>query len=404
MSRKWVEEESRHWVERGIITEEQRRQIAELYPYKRSISERLPVFGALLIGAGILTFVASNWSAIPQLFRLLLIIITMSGFYVFGYRNEKRGAKALGISLLALGVITFGAGIFLTGQMFHLIAYDARAFIIWSLPAIILLWMYRGRLLYFLVLAILNVGQLYSVISFQQFSWLLLVLLLVGAGGYALQNRQRIIFTTLTPSILLHGLLYLIVENQAMGWLVLIAAILYAMLDWLSDRPARIAGQLGTLISAFFLDVFFIFFLGEMGNEKVPLATAFFILFAGAFVLSYLGKRRHGEALTLVEWTVFLPFFYWGAGGDVMYLLILFVFSGYLLWIGYREDWSNKVNAGTLLFLFSTFIGYIQVAWDFLPKSLFFLVGGLLLFALNAFLQRQRRKLLHDEDKGGGQV
>ncbi|MMZ62533.1 hypothetical protein D1872_247470 [compost metagenome] len=87
-----------------------------------------------------------------------------------------------------------------------------------------------------------------------------------------------------------------------------------------------------------------------------------------------------------------------------MYLLILFVFSGYLLWIGYREDWSNKVNAGTLLFLFSTFIGYIQVAWDFLPKSLFFLVGGLLLFALNAFLQRQRRKLLHDEDKGGGQV
>ncbi|WP_276916144.1 DUF2157 domain-containing protein [Aneurinibacillus aneurinilyticus] len=404
MSRKWVEEESRQWVERGIITEEQRRQIAELYPYKRSISEKLPVFGALLVGAGILTFVASNWSAIPQLFRLMLIVLTMSGFYVFGYRNEERGAKAFGISLLALGVITFGAGIFLTGQMFHLIAYDARAFIIWSLPAILLAWMYRGRLLYFLALVILNAGQLYSAISFQQFSWLLLVLLLIGAGGYALQNRQRVIFTALTPSILLHGLLYLIVENQAIGWLILMSAILYAVLDWLSDRQARIAGQLGTLISAFFLDVFFIFFLGEMNNEQAPLAATFFILFAGAFVLSYLGKRKHSEALTLVEWTIFLPFFYWKAGGDVMYLLILFVFSGYLLWIGHREEWSSKVNAGTLLFLFSTFVGYIQVAWGFLPKSLFFLVGGLLLFVLNAFLQRQRHKRLRDEGKGGSQV
>lgn len=404
MSRKWVEEEGRHWVDRGIISEEQYGQIVALYPHKKIVSERLPIFAAILVGAGILTFIASNWSAIPQLIRLLMILFAMGGFYWFGYRKEKRGAQALGLSLIALGIITFGAGIFLIGQMFHLVAYDARAFIIWSLPAIALVWMYRSRWLYFLALFIVDAGQVYSAISFQQVSWLLLVLLLLGTGGYALRHSGRAVFASLVSSILLHSLLYLITESQAIGWLALIAAALYAALDWLPNRRTRMAGQLAALVSAFFLAVFFIFLLGEMDGEPVPNPAVFLVLFAFTFALSFFGKRKHKETVALLEWFIFLPFFYWESAGDVMYLLVLFVFSGYLLWIGYREEGSGRVNAGTLLFLLSTFIGYIQVAWDFLPKSLFFLVGGLLLFALNWFLQRQRRKLLEGNGRGGGRT
>ncbi|GEN33818.1 DUF2157 domain-containing protein [Aneurinibacillus danicus] len=404
MSRKWVEEEGRHWVDRGIISEEQYGQIVALYPHKKIVSERLPIFAAILVGAGILTFIASNWSAIPQLIRLLMILFAMGGFYWFGYRKEKRGAQALGLSLIALGIITFGAGIFLIGQMFHLVAYDARAFIIWSLPAIALVWMYRSRWLYFLALFIVDAGQVYSAISFQQVSWLLLVLLLLGTGGYTLRHSGRAVFASLVSSILLHSLLYLITESQAIGWLALIAAALYAALDWLPNRRTRMAGQLAALVSAFFLAVFFIFLLGEMDREPVPNPAVFLVLFAFTFALSFFGKRKHKETVALLEWFIFLPFFYWESAGDVMYLLVLFVFSGYLLWIGYREEGSGRVNAGTLLFLLSTFIGYIQVAWDFLPKSLFFLVGGLLLFALNWFLQRQRRKLLEGNGRGGGRT
>ncbi|MFT9846477.1 DUF2157 domain-containing protein [Aneurinibacillus sp. REN35] len=402
--RKWIEEEGKRWVEKGIITEEQKEQIAALYPYKKSAGERLPIFAAILVGAGILTFVASNWSAIPQLLRLCIILAALGGFYVAGYRTEQRGSRSLGVSLLSLGVITFGAGIFLTGQMFHLVAYDARAFIIWSLPAVILALLYRGHLLYFLTLFILHAGQLYSTVSFGQFSWLLLIILVVGAGAYALRSRERTIVAVWTPSVLLHVLLYLISAEHALGWFLLVAAVLYAGLDFLPDRHVRIAGQLGTLTSSFFLAVFFIFFLGEMDNEPVPSVPLFFVLFIGSAALSLLGKRRHGETVSMYEWVIFLPFFYWPGIGDVLYLLALFVLSGYLLWSGYREEWSGKVTMGTLLFLLSTFIGYIQVAWSFLPKSLFFLVGGLLLFALNAFLQRQRRRLLADEEKGGGRL
>jgi uncharacterized membrane protein len=404
MSRRWVEGEGRRWIEQGIITKEQYEKIVALYPYQKSVSERLPIFAAILVGAGILTFIASNWSAIPELIRLLIILIAMSGFYLFGYYKERCSARTLGLSFIVLGIITFGAGIFLTGQMFHFAAHDARAFAIWSLPAIMLTWIYRSRLLYVLTLLILNVGQLYSIISFQQFSWFLAVLLLCGMGSYALQYVQRSIIAVFTVSVLLYGVLYLSAQNQAIGWLVLIAAVLYAAFDWLKDRAARSAGQQVVLFAAFLLTIAFIFFLDEFTREAVPNVPIFLLLFVLAFAASFTGKRRWGKTKALVDWMMFLPLFYVKNIGDVMYLLMMFVFSGYLLWAGYHEERESKVRAGTLLFLISTCVGYIQVAWDFLPKSVFFLVGGLLLFALNWFLQRQRRRLLDDSGKGGDRV
>ena len=48
---------------------------------------------------------------------------------------------------------------------------------------------------------------------------------------------------------------------------------------------------------------------------------------------------------------------------------------------------------GTVAFLFSTFNVYIQYAWDALNKSLFFFIGGVLLFLISFIFERQRRRL-----------
>jgi uncharacterized membrane protein len=401
MSRKWVAEEGVHWVEKGIITQEQYNQIMELYPPKKSVTERLPLFAAILIGMGVLTFVASNWSAIPHLIRLAIMIVAMGGFYLFGYREKTRSASSFGTALLALGIITFGAGIFLTGQMFHLTAYDARAFIIWSVPALALMWMYGERIFYYLSLFILTVGQVYSAVSFGQFSWVLLFFL-IGPALYAVAGKRGEMMAMFTASVMLHSFVYIVIEEQAIGWLALIAALMYAASDWLREKSMRIASQLVALASAFFIAVFFVFLLGEIVREPLPHPLFFFSLFIGAFIFSWIGKGRRRERIDAMEWMIFLPFFYWQSFGDVMYLLVLFLFSGYLLWIGQREESSAKVNVGTMLFLLSTCIGYVQIAWSFLPKSIFFFVGGLLLFALHSFLQRQRRKWFADSGGKGG--
>src|SRR5690606_41806800 len=88
MSRKWLEKEGRRWLGLQIITQEQLEQILKLYPSKKFGIGVLPIFGGLLVGLGVLTFVAANWQEIPQWFRLGLIIAVMCGFYWSGERSK----------------------------------------------------------------------------------------------------------------------------------------------------------------------------------------------------------------------------------------------------------------------------------------------------------------------------
>ena len=60
-------------------------------------------------------------------------------------------------------------------------------------------------------------------------------------------------------------------------------------------------------------------------------------------------------------------------------MIALFVFSLQLLWRGYAEEWRAKINWGTVLFLLSTLVAYGKLTWDFMDKSLFFILGGVLM-------------------------
>ncbi|MDM5197662.1 GDYXXLXY domain-containing protein [Fictibacillus enclensis] len=67
-----------------------------------------------------------------------------------------------------------------------------------------------------------------------------------------------------------------------------------------------------------------------------------------------------------------------------------------LLSEGYRTEQRYQINWGIILFLLVTFIAYINLAWSFMPKSLFFLIGGILLFALYFFLQKKKKDVLEE--------
>src|ERR1700730_4602997 len=124
MSRSIIQKEGRRWTESGIITPAQFEQILSLYPDKKHAIGLIPILGSILVGLGILSFMAANWQDIPQLLRLLMIIALLTGFYWGGERMLSRDHEKLGIALISLGLVSFGAGIILIAQMFHLQAYD----------------------------------------------------------------------------------------------------------------------------------------------------------------------------------------------------------------------------------------------------------------------------------------
>ncbi|MBI2591108.1 MAG: DUF2157 domain-containing protein [Candidatus Brennerbacteria bacterium] len=98
---------------------------------KRTIKIILTI-GAILIGAGIFSFVAANWEEISRVLKVSILIATMLGFYIAGWHlKEKAGLVKTGAAFILLGAITYGASIFLIAQMFNIRSNWPDGFIIW---------------------------------------------------------------------------------------------------------------------------------------------------------------------------------------------------------------------------------------------------------------------------------
>lgn len=94
------------------------------------------VIGALLIGAGIFSWIASNWSDMSPFARILLVVGVMLASYGAGYALTKKGYNKTGGALHLLGAITYGASIFVVAQTFHIRAQWPDGFILWFLGTV----------------------------------------------------------------------------------------------------------------------------------------------------------------------------------------------------------------------------------------------------------------------------
>ncbi|TBL81566.1 DUF2157 domain-containing protein [Paenibacillus thalictri] len=398
MSRKWLEREGLRWVEEQIVSREQYDQILGLYDEKKNAIGLLPVLGSILTGLGIISFIAANWQDIPQWLRLLAIIIAMSGFYISGDTLLRRGHEKLGIGLVGIGLITFGAGIALVGQMFHLVAYDTASFIVWGSAGALLAYLYRSRYLYLISIVVFDVAQIYAVDSFRHFSYAGFALMAVLLGGYVWKRqRSNLLAWMFNLSLFLQVLMLFSLMDWKLSWIIPAALLMYAAGDWLRDRSELGAVQAVPLLIVFAIGVGVVLF----GDNRIAETEQFFV---GAayylpallvpLALSAWGKLRNKREVSSGDWLMFLPVMYVPSGIDLLYLVMLFLFSLFVLWRGYSEEWRMKINLGTVLFIFVTMVAYGKLTWDFMDKSLFFVLGGGILLVLSWFLNRRKNNFL----------
>jgi uncharacterized membrane protein len=97
--------------------------LASLGPERRStfgLSAILGTLGAVLIGLGVLAFVAANWEAMPRLVRLGLIAAALLVAYAAAWSFDRRNLRVFAeAGLLAAGLV-FAAAIALVGQAYHM--------------------------------------------------------------------------------------------------------------------------------------------------------------------------------------------------------------------------------------------------------------------------------------------
>ncbi|WP_281975428.1 DUF2157 domain-containing protein [Halobacillus litoralis] len=390
MNRDQLIKESEKWVDEAIITEAQREQLLGRYPKKQN-KPMLLSFAAIFIGLGFLTFVASNWSYLTDIGRLAILLTSLLSFYIIGEWVYRKRSKRVGVSLILIALLVFGSSIFLVGQMYHYTTFSAFPFFLWSLVGFGLYMILKETTFFHATLIIMTVGQLYSGIVYQDFHLWLGLLFILGMGAVVKQTRALPHIMAFSISYVLQAVILVFSEGVPSYWLIAFFLLLYVMDDFLIEKGKRRIFKTSSILSIFTMLLLQVFFLGnEYVGELTESSLYFFLVWAILFVFAVIRSAMSSTNYYWIDLLLFVPVFRFEFG-DVLSLVILFLYA--LLWLvsGYQQEVTRWINKGTVAFLLTTFVAYFQLAWDFMNRSLFFFVGGLLLFVLSYFLEKKRR-------------
>ena len=119
------------------------------------------VMGALLVGLGIIIYVAANWDVIPVWARVTMLValaaaINTAGWFLLARLDYPR----IGVALLVIGALAYGASVHLIAQIYHVPVNHPNLTTAWFLGVLPIGYIVRSRLLVgvSLVLLVLSMG------------------------------------------------------------------------------------------------------------------------------------------------------------------------------------------------------------------------------------------------------
>ncbi len=198
--RRQLKQEAEQWQKEGLISADLFQQIADRYefntlaPNNQNFTVILYSVAGILIGLGVITFVAANWQDLDRNTKVFLLFGWLIGINTIGFHLWQRTNqfRRIGQGLLLTGGLSLGAVIALTSQIFNLSGPWYGLYLIWAVGVIVM-----GASL-----------------EFQTLTMLGLILLGIGYIGYIrysdLYGKEFNLISSSMPclSILLIGLAY----------------------------------------------------------------------------------------------------------------------------------------------------------------------------------------------------
>ncbi|MBI4197558.1 MAG: DUF2157 domain-containing protein [Chloroflexi bacterium] len=383
------------WQERGLLTPEQGQAILAQYVVISPVYTRLIVvlatLGALLVGLGVILFMASNWEGIPGIGKLALLLLALVATYALGYwLKYRREMPRVGGPVIFLGALLFGAAIFLIGQQYHMRVDDPNLLTWWFLGAVPLAYLTRSR-----AILVLSILAALGMIGYRANLWLedatsygsnlmlmawFALYLTLGATLYSLAalHERRAALRVYAQPLFLFGLLV------GLGALYLLSFKLWYEETHLSGIPGT--GLPFAYMERFHISAAVAAGLGmaalllRLRQERTPSTLpydqlALFLLIGVAYYAVYLPVG--GVALNTIAAN----------------LLFAGVILG-LIFLGYIRSNELFVNLGLAFAGLDIVTRYVDFGWELLPRSLFFIAGGLVLLGAGFALERFRRRLL----------
>ena len=388
-------DEVRQWEVDGIITAEQAEAIQDRYASDSpegdgsAIGNRvvsvIAVMGAALIGLGIIAFIAANWSEIPTLAKLALMVVGTPVIYIVGWLLSYRfGYPRIGTAVILLGAIAFGASIHLVAQTYHVPVNHPNLVPLWFLGVVPLAYIARSQ-------AVLGLS----------------IILFLAAAGFRAQEWLPELDSE-EAILLLPGLLPL-------GAFLFAAGRMQARFAE-TRRFARLCDISGLLVVA--AGIYFLSFnelwegMGRRGLSFSALTVEYWAVVAASVVLiaamisvaAWRAAGRHPGpvwweagavgAMALIAAAMWLGLAF---GSDWLWWVFnLVMLAGVLAMIaaGYRWNRAWLVNLALPIFAITLFTRYFEFGLSLLGQSVAFIVAGVILLAGGFGLEYLRRRLV----------
>ncbi|QDV88145.1 DUF2157 domain-containing protein [Planctomycetes bacterium TBK1r] len=451
--RVWLVGQLDDWQLQGVLSADQADRILDLYETQAELSERkrstalLTLMGvaALLVGLGALLLIGYNWNAMPDVLKLLLIFGMIVGTQGAGFvLRFNRHATLLSEVVFFLGCLFYGAGIFLTAQIFHLNAHYPDGVWWWAVGVLPFALCLDTLLVHTLLVALLAIWCGMEIIRFGEIGlWFFgrwggipngaYSLPLLAFPGLMWAYRKGSVATValyvplLAWWIILQPIAWDMEEETvyfigAVGGLMLVIAESHS-----SGAPFAIPYRLfGVLLAAgVLLAMSFHEFNEEIQRSAfdarsgvlalvIVMLSMAIISVTAVFkrhqspeklsVVSQIGQivRRQWLPIGLVLLMVMLQLWHLLIGEPILPTIVaniaMLFLAVWLVGVGLREDRGQPFAAGVLYFLLWAVVRYVDLFGDFGgmlgAAVMFFLCGGAL-FGV-AFYWRQRRRPQHD--------
>jgi len=369
-----LEQKLQQWVAASVIDSPAADRIRNFESTHDSRGMRWPVvlaiaFGAIMVGAGVLLFVAAHWDDLSPTQRFLLVLAMIAGFHLAAGALMPR-LRALGIALHGVGTAALGAGIFLAGQIFNLQEHWPGGILLWAI----------GALLSWAVLRDWVQGTLTALLvpAWIAAEWS------VRAGHFSGAERR------LAQFLVLVAITYLGARRQvsdsiyrrALTWsggialLPLCAVLASGDLDWggRSMPSLSMSLQVAGWLMAFVL----------------PLAAAWFL--RGRAAIWNLGFALWVWAVSVLDRHEFFQ-------NLAVYGVCALGAIALVCW-GLQEQRRERINLGVAAFAITIIAFYFSTMMDKLGRSASLVAFGLLFLLGGWKLEQLRRKLVARTAKG----
>lgn len=390
--RRSVEKALKHWQQQGLLSEEKARELRASLERADSVGavRIFATIGAVLVGLGVILFVASNWVFMGPVSRVVVLFLGYAIVVVGAVVAERRGLLRVAEAVWLLATLMVGANIFLLAQLYnHSLTY-------WQGP---FLWMIGA-------LAMAVARQSRAQVALAVPLGLLALGWAGGGAGWFFDDQVQFLMSSggLRPILPIIG----------------IGLVCLSVLLARTDRLGFAGGpcfQWGTplialpfIIGTTHIEVMEWLFGIDLSVKQILVLVAAGVvlglsLAAGAFQ-SRLGRPvLSGTAVLSVLLIVPVAGQPWLTRHGLLYALyVIAIFALALLsvWIGIRARDSRLINVGMFSAAVLILIQYFSWSFKLLDRSLVFIFGGILLIGLSIFLEKKRRALVSEIASSGG--